>query len=339
MIRTALIFAASVALLLGWFAVCAVAESEIPETPLGLKKMKLPRDNPLTEAKIELGKQLYFDPRLSRDNTISCASCHDPKMGWSNGAAVATGIRGQQGGRSAPTIINAGYFYFQFWDGRATEVEGQALGPIQNPIEMDLTLDELVEKLNGIEGYRQQFHEVFGTDATAENVAKAIGAFERTIISGNAPYDQFKAGDTSALSESAQRGMELFFNKGHCSACHSGPNFSDGAFHNLGVSFDREDPDLGRFVHSNLGGDRGAFKTPTLREIARTAPYMHDGSLKTLEDVIEYYNKGGTPNDYLDEEIFELNLTEAEKKDLATFLREGLSSPDYPDVEPPKLPE
>ncbi|MCA9108194.1 MAG: cytochrome-c peroxidase, partial [Planctomycetales bacterium] len=183
-----------------------------------------------TAEKVELGKQLYFDPRLSRDNTVSCASCHDPEKGWSNDEAVATGIGGQKGGRSAPTIINSGYSYFQFWDGRAQHVEGQALGPIQNPIEMNLTLEELVDKLNQIPGYREQFQKVFQSDVTADGIAKAIGAFERTILSGNAPYDQYKAGDKDALSEAAQRGMELFFNKAHCSACHAGPNFSDGGF-------------------------------------------------------------------------------------------------------------
>jgi len=301
--------------------------------------MRIPKDNPLTAAKVELGKQLYFDTRLSGDNTVSCASCHDPKKGWSNGTAFATGVRGQMGGRSAPTIINSGYQYFQFWDGRAEHVEGQALGPIQNPIEMDLTLEKLVVKLNAIEGYREQFQEVFGTDVTADGIGKAIGAFERTVLSGNAPYDRFKAGDKKALSEAAERGRKVFFNKASCSSCHSGSNFSDGAFHNLGVSINADQPDMGRFAETELEGDRGSFKTPTLREIARTAPYMHDGSLETLEDVIEYYNKGGTPNPQLDEEIFPLNLTDKEKADLITFLKEGLASDDYPDIASPPLPK
>lgn len=307
--------------------------------PKGLPKMRIPADNPLTKGKVELGKQLFFDPRLSRDNTVSCATCHDPEKGWSNGERFATGVRGQVGGRSAPTVINAGYSYFQFWDGRAQHVEGQALGPIQNPIEMDLTLEEACEKLNKIPGYKKQFQAVFGTDATPEAIAKALGAFERTVLSGNAPYDKFVAGDKTALSEQAQRGMDLFFGKAHCSACHSGPNFTDGGFHNIGVGMDADEPDVGREAHSKLGGDRGAFKTPTLREIARTAPYMHDGSHKTLHDVVDYYNRGGTPNDQLDEEIFELNLTKQEVDDLVKFLEEGLSSDEYPLVKPPQLPE
>ena len=314
------------------------------KTPLGLPLMKVPADNPLTAEKIELGKQLYFDPRLSADNSVSCATCHDPQKGWSNGAAVATGIGGQKGGRSAPTIINSGYSSFQFWDGRAMHVEGQALGPIQNPIEMNLTLEELVKKLSGIEGYRQQFQAVFGGETPEEsitkaNIAKAIGAFERTIVSGDAPYDRFKAGDTKALSDAAQRGMKLFFGKANCSACHSGPHLQDGGFHNIGHGLDKPEPDLGRHVHSKIEGDRGAFKTPTLREIARTAPYMHDGAFATLEEVVDYYNKGGFANPQLDEEIFALKLTDQDRADLVTFLREGFSSETYPVVEPPELPK
>jgi cytochrome c peroxidase len=308
------------------------------ETPLGLPKMQLPEDNPLTREKVELGKQLYFDPRLSRDDTVSCATCHDPAKGWSNGERFATGVRDQVGGRSAPSIINAGYNLFQFWDGRAKHVEGQALGPIQNPIEMDLTLEELVEKLNQIEGYRTQFQAVFGTDVTAENIAKAIGAFERTILSGNTPYDRHKAGDENALSDAAKRGMDVFFNEARCSSCHREPHFTDGAFHNIGVGVNDDKVDVGRFEHSKLLGDRGSFKTPTLREIARSAPYMHDGRFATLAEVVEYYDKGGEPNPQLDEEIFPLELTDQQKKDLITFLEEGLSSPNYPMVEAPTLP-
>jgi cytochrome c peroxidase len=306
--------------------------------PAGLKKLRVPRDNPLSAEKVDLGKQLFFDGRLSQDNTVSCASCHDPKKGWSNGARFATGIGGQVGGRSAPTIINVAYSYYQFWDGRALHVEGQALGPIQNPIEMDMTLEEVVQKLNKIEGYRDQFRKAFGTDVTADGIAKAIGSFERTVLSGNAPYDRFKAGDAAALSDAAERGRRIFFHKGHCSACHAGPNFSDGGFHNLGVAIDRPNPDLGRFSETKVDGDRGSFKTPTLREVARTAPYMHDGSLATLQEVVEFYDKGGVANPQLDEEIFPLKLTDQEKADLITFLEEGLSSSDYPEVQPPSLP-
>jgi cytochrome c peroxidase len=320
-------------------ATTVAAEAYKLRYPLGLKPMRITKDNELTKAKIELGKQLYFDPRLSRDNTISCSSCHDSKKGWSNGDKFATGIRGQRGGRSAPTALNAGYSYFQFWDGRAIMLEGQALGPIQNPIEMDMTLEECVAKLNAIEGYRKQFQDVFGTEVTSDGIAKAIASFERTLLTGNAPYDKFKAGDKNALSEAAERGRKLFFGKANCSACHGGHNFTDFAFHNIGVGMDKDEPDIGRYSETELLGDRGSFKTPTLREIARTAPYMHDGSEKTLEDVVEFYDKGGIKNPQLDEELFPLKLTAEQKADLVTFLKEGLSGEDYPEIEPPDLPE
>jgi cytochrome c peroxidase len=316
---------------------CAAA-ADLPKIPVGLKPVPVPADNPLTPEKVELGKLLFFDPRLSCDDTTSCATCHDPKKGWSNSLNFATGVRGQVGGRSAPTIINAAYSELQFWDGRAHRLEGQALGPIQNPIEMDHKLEDCVKKLNAVPGYREQFRKVFNSDVTPENIAKAIASFERTVLSGNAPYDRFKAGDKAALSESAQRGLKLFFGKGHCSACHTGANFSDDAFHNVGVNINAAKPDLGRYEVTQVVGDKGSFKTPTLREIARTAPYMHDGTMKTLEEVVEHYDKGGTTNPQLDEEIFPLKLTAQEKADLVTFMKEGLSSPDYPDVAPPKLP-
>ena len=319
---------------------CSVtASAQSPEVPAGLKPVKWPADNPSSAAKIELGKQLYFDGRLSKDGKVSCASCHDPKKGFSNGERFATGVGGAKGGRSAPSVINAAYYRQQFWDGRAKSLEEQALGPIQNPIEMAETLDSVVAKLNGIDGYRVQFKAVFGTDVTSDAIGKAIAAYERTVLSGNAPYDAFKAGDTSALSQAAARGQKLFFGKGNCSACHAGSNFSDNSYHNTGIGMDQEKPDKGREAVSRLEGDRGAFKTPTLREIVRTAPYMHDGSLQTLEQVIEHYTKGGIANDYLDEELFPLRLTADDKKDLVIFLKEGLSSSDYPDHKPPKLPE
>jgi cytochrome c peroxidase len=290
-------------------------------------------------ARIELGKLLYFDPRLSIDNTVSCASCHDPDKGWSNGEATAAGVGGQRGGRSAPTILNSAYSKFQFWDGRAGSLEEQALGPIANPIEMNLSHEEMVKKLNAIEGYRAQFQKVFGTEVTKEGVAKAIAAFERTINSGDAPYDRFKGGDSSALSAAAQAGMKLFFGKANCSSCHVGASFTDNAFHNIGIGMDKPNPDPGRKDQSKLAGDMGAFKTPTLREIARTGPYMHDGSVATLEDVVAYYDKGGHPNPFLDEELFALKLTNTEKAALVSFLKEGLSSSQYPHVKAPTLPQ
>jgi cytochrome c peroxidase len=318
----------------------AIAADPPSKPPLGLPVVPVPDDNPMTAEKISLGKQLYFDGRLSADNKVSCASCHDPAKGFSNGERFATGVEGKKGGRSAPTVINTAYGSLQFWDGRAKSLEDQALGPIQNPIEMNMTLDAVIKKLNGIDGYKTQFKKVFGTDGvTSDGIAKAIAAYERTVISGNAPYDKFKAGDTKALSESAQRGMKLFFGKAHCSACHAGPNFTDNSYHNVGVGMDQKDFDKGRADISKLSGDTGAFKTPTLREIAKSGPYFHDGSAKTLEDVINHYAKGGIASEWLDEEIFNIKIAPAEKADLVKFLAEGLSSPDYPDHKAPELPK
>lgn len=317
----------------------ATASAQDISVPKGLPNLPVPTDNKMDAAKIELGKQLYFDTRLSVDNTVSCASCHDPKKGWSNGDATAVGVGGQRGGRSAPTIINSAYSKFQFWDGRAGSLEQQALGPVANPIEMNLPLDEMVKKLSAIEGYRNQFKTVFQTEVTTENVAKAIAAFERTVLSGDAPYDRFKAGDLNALNAQQALGLKLFFGKANCSSCHSGASFTDNAFHNIGVGMDKPEPDAGRKAISKIEGDNGAFKTPTLRDIATGAPYMHDGSVATLEAVVDYYDKGGTPNKHLDEEVFPLKLTPEEKAALVAFLKEGLASSTYPSVEPPTLPQ
>lgn len=310
-----------------------------PKPPRGLTAIPIPKDNPHSAEKIELGKQLYFDKRLSADNTVACSTCHDPKMGWSNADKTAVGIGGQRGGRSAPTVLNTAFQVFQFWDGRAKTLEQQAVGPIANPIEMNLPLDEAVAKIGAIKGYQEQFQKIFGQPVTVDSIGKAIAAFERTVVSGDAPYDRLRGGDESAMSIQAWEGMQLFFGKANCSSCHSGPNFTDNGFHNIGVSFTTEKPDLGRFEITKIEGDKGSFKTPTLRDISRTAPYMHDGSLATLEEVVEYYDKGGTPNDYLDEELFPLKLNADQKAALVAFLKVGLTSTSYPEVEPPKLPE
>lgn len=330
MIRPLILFSltATTATTLAMVVACAAE-------PTGLPAIIHPKDNPSTPEKVALGKQLYFDGRLSADNKVSCATCHDPSKGYSNGDQFATGVEGKKGGRNSPTVINTAFQKFQFWDGRAGTLEEQALGPIQNPIEMNLTLDAVVAKLNAIEGYKKQFQQVFGTDVTSEGIAKAIAAYERTLLSGDAPYDRFKAGDKTAMSESAQRGMALFFGKANCSACHSGPNFTDNAFHNIGVP----GTDAGREAISKSLGDRGSFKTPTLRDVARSSPYMHDGSLKTLEEVVAHYAKGGTAHEQLDEEVYELKLTDAQKADLVTFLKEGLSGASYPMHTAPELPK
>lgn len=316
----------------------ASAQDAAPKVPAGLPAVAWPKDNQPSADKISLGMQLYFDPRLSKDNMVSCASCHDPAKGFSNGERFATGVGGAKGGRSAPSVINSAYYAQQFWDGRAATLEEQALGPIQNPIEMAMTLDAVVAKLNKIDGYKSQFQKVFGTDVNSAGIGKAIAAYERTVLSGNAPYDKFKAGEPHALSKKAADGMKLFFGKARCSACHTGPSFMDNGYHNIGIGMTGKEPDVGREALSKLAGDRGAFKTPTLREIAKTGPYMHDGSLKTLEEVVEHYNKGGIANEWLDEELVPLNLTADEKDAVVVFMKEGLSSADYPAHKAPKLP-
>ena len=302
-----------------------------------LPPLPVPADNPQTDAKVRLGAQLYFDTRLSADNTISCGTCHDPRAGWANPHPTDTGINGQVGGRNSGSIINSAYMRFQFWDGREASLEGQALGPIHNPIEMGETLENVVRKLAAIPGYREQFQQVFGADVTTDGIAKAIAAFERTIVSGPSPYDRHLMGERDALSPAARRGLRLFNGKGHCTPCHSGPAFSDQSFRNLGVGMDREKPDLGRYDHTKDPADRGRFKTPGLRNVAETGPYLHDGSAKTLRDVIDIYDRGGVPNPGLDRLVLPLALTAREKADLVAFL-EALTGP-VPKVEVPKLPE
>jgi cytochrome c peroxidase len=293
--------------------------------PLGLNEADLiiPDDNPLTLDKIALGQQLYFDPRLSADGTVACASCHSPRFGFTDGHATSTGIQGQKGGRSAPTTINRVFSTLQFWDGRAASLEEQAKGPMVNPIEMgNSSHDVVVARLKRIGGYREAFQRAFGTeDFTIEHVAKAIACYERVNLSGNAPIDRFRAGDATALSAAAQRGLALFEGKARCTRCHTEPTSTDERFHNLGVGMDKPQPDRGRYGVTKQEQDRGAFKTPTLRDIALSAPYFHDGSAQTLEEVVAFYNRGGLPNPFLSKEIVPLHLTAEEQADLVAFLR------------------
>ena len=298
-----------------------------PEMPLGLddEAFKVPVDNPITKEKVELGLLLFFDKRLSANNTIACASCHIPALAFTDGQPVSTGINSQQGGRSAPTAINRGFSTAQFWDGRAATLEDQSIGPFANLIEHGFAShDELIKKINSIKGYKKLFSDVYGeSKLTKENVGRAIAAFQRTLISGNSPFDRFDYdGDQKAISESAKRGKNLFFDKARCNLCHMGTNFSDEKFHNIGIGWDDSDTlDLGRYRVSKNEKDLGAFKTPTLREITKTAPYMHDGRFATLEDVIKHYNKGGVKNPFLDNQVIPLNLSDSEIKDLLSMLR------------------
>ncbi len=304
----------------------AQAETALQLTlPLGLEEdsLVIPKDNPLTKEKVALGKWLFFDKRLSANETIACASCHIPALAFTDGQPVSTGIHRQQGGRSAPTAINRVFSAAQFWDGRVATLEAQSVGPFASPVEHGLpNHDALVAKVNTIAGYRPLFEHAFGkTPVTVDLIGKAIASFQRTLLSGNSPYDRFsQADEAGALSENAQNGFRVFLGKGQCLRCHFGFNFTDEQFHNLGVGWEQDERDVGRYAVTKEPNDRGAFKTPTLREIARTAPYMHDGSLATLRQVIDFYDRGGTPNPHLDPAVKPLKLTEREKDDLVEFL-------------------
>jgi cytochrome c peroxidase len=298
----------------------------------------VPADNPLTKEKVELGRILFFDKRLSMDNTIACASCHMAKKGFTDGMPVSTGIRGLKGGRSAPVSFNRVYSKAQFWDGRAATLEAQSVGPFTNPIEHGFpNYDVMNAKMMKIPGYRKLFKQVFGDDTiTTERVGMAIASFQRTVLSGNSAVDKFDVGgDENALSDSAKRGLELFRGKARCTRCHSGFNFTDEKFHNLGIGWDTNTVDLGRYMLTNNAEDIGAFKTPTLREIARTAPYMHDGRFKTLEEVVNFYNQGGVKNPHLDNTIIPLELTDEEKQDLVAMLK-SLNGEGWQHVSAPK---
>ena len=315
-------------LLIGGVMGAQAASQEVyePEIPLGLDEegFHVPKDNPLTKNKIELGHLLFFDKRISENNTVSCSTCHIPALAFTDGQPVSTGIKHQQGGRSAPTSINRGFSKIQFWDGRAPTLEAQSVGPLTNPIEHGFPdNDAVVARINKIEGYKKLFKNAFGTSAiTIEQVGKAIASFQRTLISGNSPFDRFDYdGEEKAISESAKRGKKLFFDKARCNLCHFGTNFSDEKFHNIGIGWGGEHLDVGRYNVSKDKKDIGAFKTPTLREISMTAPYMHDGRFATLEQVVEHYNSGGVKNPFLDNQVIPLELTESEKRDLIEMLR------------------
>ena len=324
-------------------AIFALMTAGGPSLPLGLSEseMRVPRDNPTTPEKVELGRLLFFDKRLSADGTVACASCHDPKYAFAEPHAVSTGIKGQKGGRSAPSCVNRVFSTTQFWDGRAPTLEEQAKGPLVNPIEMgNPNHDAVVTRLRGIKGYVARFQKVFGTsEITIDHVAKAIAAFERTLVSGDSPYDRYDSGaDPKALSASQQRGLELYRGKARCTLCHGGFNFTDEKFHNLGVGTEKKKPDAGRSAISKAAGEWGAFKTPSLREIALTAPYMHDGSLRTLEEVVDYYNRGGRHNRAIDKDLQPLKLTTQEKQDLVEFMK-SLSGKGWQVTAPADFPQ
>jgi len=313
------------------------------KVPFGLEddlKQYVPKNNPLTVEKVELGKLLFFDPRLSRDNTISCASCHKPELAWTDGTKLSIGINNQLSTRNSQILVNRIYGRAQLWHGKFPTLEAQALNPLFKAVRMGMPSNEAeVAKLNAIKGYRDRFRQVFCTDVTLDGVAKAIASFERTILSGNSPADRFDmGGEENAMSESAKRGLALFQGKGRCTRCHSGFNFADEEFHNLGIDWDTSRVDLGQYSVGKHPGTVGGFKTPTLREIARTAPYMHDGRFATLEEVIDFYDQGGITNPHLSNLIIPLGLTAQEKKDLVEYMR-ALNGEGWQMAAPTEFPE
>jgi cytochrome c peroxidase len=294
----------------------------LKDIPLGLDANRpAPKDNPLTDAKVRLGRRLFFDPILSANGTVSCASCHDPAHGLAGRVRLAIGIKGRENHRNAPSLWNRAYGTAFFWDGRESTLEAQALGPIESSTEMGGTVEGAVERLRAHKEYPKLFEAAFSENVTANNLAKSLASFERVLLSGNSRVDRFRAGQVQSLSDSERHGLWLYESRGGCWRCHSGPNFSDESFHNTGVSWYQPPIDLGRFTVTKKEPDRGRFKTPTLRNVAHTAPYMHDGSLATLEDVVDFYNRGGNKNPCLDESIVPLDLTPQDRKDLVAFLK------------------
>ncbi len=300
-----------------------------PGPPSDFQSPEIPADNPQTPEKVALGKQLYFDARLSGDGSRSCYSCHLVENGLTDGLPTAIGAFERELPRSSPTLWNIAYHTQFYWDGRSDSLESQALAAWTGG-NMGADAGEIVAMLNGIEGYRTQFESVFGGPATPENVVMAIAAFERdSIYCGDSAYDRWRRGEADAISEAAMRGAELFTAGAGCAGCHSGVLFTDMKFHNVGIGMDGEDPDLGRGAVTDVDecsttGDepcQGTFKTPTLRDITRSAPYFHDGSVATLREAVEIMAGGGIPNPYLDtDELMDRDLDEAQIDDLIAFL-------------------
>jgi cytochrome c peroxidase len=336
-------------LLAGWIVIRALADEKAPQliqinvNQLGPQRLGplpgviAPPANPPSSLKIHLGKELYFDTRLSADGTVSCATCHNPAQGWSDEGPTSKGIRGQFGGRRAPPVSNAAYSPLQFWDGRSPSLEDQAKGPLQNPIEMGNSHQAMIQTISQIIGYDEEFKAVFGEGPiTVDQVADAIAAFERTVVTTDSRFDRYARGNHEALTPLEKQGLEIFNGKGHCTACHWGPYFSDGRFHNLGVpAKDPKNPDVGRYAVTKNPHDMGAFKTPTVRDAARRAPYLHDGSEKTLESLIDFYNRGGGKDPNLDPLMVPLGLSRHEKQALVAFIK-ALDSlnPEVADVKP-----
>jgi cytochrome c peroxidase len=285
--------------------------------------MPMPADNASTPARVELGKALFFDPRLSGSGATSCASCHNPGLGWSDALKTAVGARGAVLARATPTIVNAGYNTQFTWDGRNNSLEDQALGPMRAADEMDTDFPAMLRRLRSLPGYVRMFDAAYpGQEISEPTIAKALAAFERSVVTRDAPFDRWVAGDPQALTASQWRGFQVFNDpaRGNCAACHGAPNFTDNGFHNIGLRA-AATPDLGRFNIRKVASMKGAFKTPSLRDIELTAPYFRDGSAATLREVVEHYARGGDDPSNLSASMKPLQLTEQEKDDLVAFMR------------------
>lgn len=309
----------------GTFALCLSlsAQAFLPlDTPV-VDDMVLYDDEENTVEEMELGKILFFDTRLSINHQQSCASCHNPSKGFGDGLALGIGTKGNVLGRNTPHLYNLGWSSIFMWDGREPNLESQALGPVVSEHEMDLPLDEMEKRLNAVPKYLSLFKNVYGVDTISRTeVGRAIAAFERSIIVNNTPYDKYLAGDTQAMQPSAVRGLALFKGKGNCVRCHDGANLTDDSFHNLGSGIQ----DKGRSAISGDASQIGAFKTSGLRNVEFTGPYMHDGALETLADVVQYYNQGGGDQGHTDSLIVPLHLTDEEQLDIVSFMK-ALSQP------------
>lgn len=293
------------------------------QIPFGLDRHRpVPESNPLTSAKVALGRRLFFDAVLSTDRSVACASCHNPTHSFSDGRPVSVGVYGRRGRRNVPALINRAYGRTFFWDGRGRSLEEQVLQPIEDSLEMGLPLDDAIARLRRSAAYDAEFRNVFGGPPTAPRVAASLASYVRTIVSGNSRFDLWTRGDSTALTLDERAGLALFRGKANCGVCHVAPTFTDEQFHNTGVARRQQEfTDSGRYLVTRAPRDLGAFKTPTLRDVARTAPYMHDGSLPTLDEVIEFYDRGGSASRLLDPQVRPLNLSREEKRALAAFLR------------------
>ncbi len=308
--------------------------------PLGLQadSAYVPDDNPLSADKVALGKLLFFDKRLSKDGNISCASCHNPYHGFADPDATSAGVGFLTGGRNSPTSLNRLFSAEQFWDGRAKDLEEQSHGPLTNPVEMAMAShDDVVKEVARLQGYKPLFEKAYDDgEITMPRIAKAIASYERTVLAGNAPYDQYRAGDKGAMSAQQVKGLELFEGKANCATCHVSFNFTDEMYHNLGVGWDasaKKFADQGRYDVTEKDANRGQFKTPTLRNVTETAPFMHDGSEATLRDVMVLYNRGGNENPGLDAKMKPLGLNDGELDALVAFMY-ALTGP-VTNAEPP----